>query len=249
MKKLRIGLLVCLSLALLSGVAVMGAKMIETKHAYITIDGDSVSEEELRFYMTASRADTISRFAPEAAAGIDKAFWETGQNGVTPAEYLTEAAVESLQNDRALFAECEKRGLCERLDYAVIIRQMNAENAQRSEKRKNGEPVYGVTSYTVTTYYDYLKSNLKLALREALESEGVLSADELALKQYYDQIKADDPLFRNADGSFKPYADVSAKVRYLYREDRFAEYIEQAAKGRSVRQNTERLHQLAAEIG
>lgn len=249
MKKLRIGLLICLSLALLSGAAVTGAKMIETKHAYMTINGDSVSEEELRFYMTASRADAISRFAPEAAAGMDKTFWKTAQNGVTPAEYLTEAAVESLRNDRALFAECEKRGLCEKLDYATIVRQMNAENALRSEKRKNGEPVYGVTSYTVTTYYDYLKSNLKIALREALEGEGVLAADELTLKQYYTQIKTDDPLFRNADGSFKPYGDVNAKVRYLYRENRFAEYIEQAANSQSVRQNTEKLHQLAVEIG
>ena len=53
----------------------------------------------------------------------------------------------------------------------------------------------------------------------------------------------------NADGSFKPYADIHAKLKYLYREKCFSDYIEQAAKKQAVRQNTEKLKKLAAEIG
>ena len=48
--------------------------------------------------------------------------------------------------------------ICEKLSYEKIIKQMNAENASRAKKLKNGEPVYGVTEYTVVSYYDYLKS-------------------------------------------------------------------------------------------
>lgn len=249
MKKIRIGIIICVSLAVLSGAAVAGAKMLETKNAYLTINNDSVSKDELEFYMKASRSDAILRFTSDALSSADKDFWETEQNGITPAEYLLEIAVENLKNDRALFAECEERGLCEKLSYEKIIKQMNAENASRAKKLKNGEPVYGVTEYTVVSYYDYLKSNLQIALREKLENEGIIKEDDVKLKQYYNQIKNSDSLFRNADGSFKPYADIHAKLKYLYREKCFSDYIEQAAKKQAVRQNTEKLKKLAAEIG
>ena len=249
MKKIRIGIIICVSLAVLSGAAVAGAKMLETKNAYLTINNDSVSKDELEFYMRASRSDAILRFTSDALSNADKDFWETEQNGITPADYLLEIAVENLKNDRALFAECEERGLCEKLSYEKIIKQMNAENASRATKLKNGEPVYGVTEYTVVSYYDYLKSNLQIALREKLENEGIIKEDDVKLKQYYNQIKNSDPLFRNADGSFKPYADIHAKLKYLYREKCFSDYIEQAAKKQAVRQNTEKLKKLAAEIG
>lgn len=90
---------------------------------------------------------------------------------------------------------------------------------------------------------------MQIALREKLENEGVIKEDDVKLKQYYNQIKNSDPLFRNADGSFKPYADIHAKLKYLYREKCFSDYIEQAAKKQAVRQNTEKLKKLAAEIG
>lgn len=249
MKKIRIGIIICVSLAVLSGAAVAGAKMLETKNAYLTINNDSVSKDELEFYMKASRSDVILRFTSDTLSNADKDFWETEQNGITPAEYLLEIAVENLKNDRALFAECEERGLCEKLSYEKIIKQMNAENATRAKKLKNGKPVYGVTEYTVVSYYDYLKSNLQIALREKLENEGIIKEDDVKLKQYYNQIKNSDPLFHNADGSFKPYADIHAKLKYLYREKCFSDYIEQAAKKQAVRQNTEKLKKLAAEIG
>lgn len=249
MKKIRIGIIVCILLAVLSGAAAAGAKMLETKNAYLTINNDSVSKDELEFYMTASRADTILMFASDASSGADKDFWETEQNGTAPAEYLSEIAVEDLKNDRALFTECEKRGLCEKLNYEKIIKQMNAENAARAKKLKSGEPVYGVTEYTAVSYYDYLKSNLQIALRGELENEGVITEDDVKLKQYYNQIKNSDPLFCNTDGSFKKYEDVLAKVKYLYREKCFSDYIEQSSNKQTVRQNTEKLKKLAVEIG
>ena len=249
MKKIKTVIIACISIVVLSGAAVAGVKMLETKNAYLTINNDSVSKDELEFYMKASRSDVILRFTSDASSSADKDFWETEQNGITPAEYLLEIAVENLKNDRALFAECEERGLCEKLSYEKIIKQMNAENASRAKKLKNGEPVYGVTEYTVVSYYDYLKSNLQIALREKLENEGIIKEDDVKLKQYYNQIKNSDPLFHNADGSFKPYADIHAKLKYLYREKCFSDYIEQAAKKQAVRQNTEKLKKLAAEIG
>lgn len=249
MKKIKTVIIACISIVVLSGAAVAGVKMLETKNAYLTINNDSVSKDELEFYMKASRSDAILRFTSDALSSADKDFWETEQNGITPAEYLLEIAVENLKNDRALFAECEERGLCEKLSYEKIIKLMNAENASRAKKLKNGEPVYGVTEYTVVSYYDYLKSNLQIALREKLENEGIIKEDDVKLKQYYNQIKNSDPLFRNADGSFKPYADIHAKLKYLYREKCFSDYIEQAAKKQAVRQNTEKLKKLAAEIG
>lgn len=249
MKKIRIGIIVCILLAVLSGAAAAGAKMLETKNAYLTINNDSVSNDELEFYMTASRADAILRFSSDISSSADEGFWETEQNGTTPSEYLAEIAVENLKKDRALFVECEKRGLCEKLSYEKIIKKMNAENALRSEKLKKGEPVYGVTEYTAASYYDYLKSNLQIALREKLENEGIIKENDVKLKQYYNNIKNSDSLFKNSDGSFKKYEDVLAKVKYLYREKCFSDYIEQSSKKQTVRQNTEKLKKLAVEIG
>ena len=74
MKKIRIGIIICVSLAVLSGAAVAGAKMLETKNAYLTINNDSVSKDELEFYMKASRSDVILRFTSDALSSADKDF-------------------------------------------------------------------------------------------------------------------------------------------------------------------------------
>ena len=110
MKKIRIGIIICVSLAVLSGAAVAGAKMLETKNAYLTINNDSVSKDELEFYMKASRSDAILRFTSDASSSADKDFWETEQNGITPAEYLLEIAVERLKTTERYLPNVKSAG-------------------------------------------------------------------------------------------------------------------------------------------
>lgn len=52
-------------------------------------------------------------------------------------------------------------GLCEPFDFAVMQFRMEQENAIRKAEKENGGTIYGVTQFTLTSYFNYLDSNLE----------------------------------------------------------------------------------------
>lgn len=49
----------------------------------------------------------------------------------------------------------------EPFSYAELLKKMEQENADRAEKLANGEPVYGLQQFDITTYYSHFMSNLE----------------------------------------------------------------------------------------
>jgi len=222
---------------------------IEHKTVYVTIDGKKVNSEEMAFYLTANRALTAQYFTNEyGLSSIDIGFWDTQYGDITPAEYLVDKAIGQLQYDRAFFNDCEKLDGVGETSFESIIADMQQENASRAEAVKNHQTVYGVTEYTTSTYFDYVKSNLMIKHKEYLGSKGVIVADEVAMKSYYNEVRDDYALFKNKDGTYKSYADVHAKVLYLYTENQYDSYITKLMEKQIVNRNDDALNDLVKSI-
>lgn len=220
----------------------------ENSAALVTVDGEKVYAEEMEFYILQERASVIQRFSDENSVLSDKAFWTEEQNGETPAEVLIESALEVLRLDKALLVDCEKRGLCGRLDFNRIKENMEAENKERSEAVKEGRPVYGVSEFNLSTYFDYLKTNLRIKQKEQLSEEKLFETDEIALKQFYGTVRDTDPLFKNKEGGYRPYSEVHAKVKYLYEEKIYSDYMKKLTEKQNVTRDDAALLRLVTEI-
>lgn len=84
-----------------------------------------------------------------------------------------EADVDRLTRDyvnkvNAKFYLGSRLGLCEPYDFAVMQLRMEQENAVRKAEKESGGTVYGVTQYTLSSYFNYLDSNLETKIVDYL---------------------------------------------------------------------------------
>lgn len=244
-KRILYAAAVCIIAAAVTVVCVIMNK--DSKTALAAIDGGKIYADEMKYYILKERASVIQQFSQNGADVSEKGFWNKAYNGTVPAEALAEKAFESLRRDKALFSDCAKRGLSEKLDFEKIRENMQAENKARADALKAGRPVYGVSEYSLETYFDYLRSNLEIKHREQLAEEKIFEADELALKQFYGEIKDTDPLFKTKTGEYRPYSEVHAKVKYLYEEKCYSDYIEKLAKSQKITRDDAAVLQLVTE--
>lgn len=188
---------------------------------YMTVDGTAVGSEELRFYLQKNRAAAVRRFA-DSRRTAEAGFWDTPQDGVAPIDYLIELATDELRQDHALFADAARLTDTPCLTFRQLCQQLEEENARREQGT-----FYGVQRYTPITYLDHVKSNLILQHKMELKAQkGSFSPDEATLEAFYNSHRTADPLFCREDGSYKSFADVRAKVAYLYEQEEYRVYLQ-----------------------
>lgn len=188
---------------------------------YMTVDDTAIGREEMQFYLQKNRAAAVRHFADSRRAS-EVGFWNTPQDGVAPVDYLIELAIDELRQDHALFADVARLTDTPCLTFQQLCQQLEEENARREQGA-----AYGVQHYTPITYLDYIKSNrILLHKRELKAQKGMFSPDEAALEAFYNSHRTADPLFCREDGSYKPFADVRAKVAYLYEQEEYCVYLQ-----------------------
>lgn len=129
----------------------------------------AVGAEELQLYMDENRAQTVAWFSSEYQLDLNEAgAWEQDCGGITPREYLVQAALEDLQYEKALLQQANENGM----DLPVTGREIEdarkKENKQRSEKIAAGEVVYGPQEYGPMEYRSYLCSQAEAAVEETI---------------------------------------------------------------------------------
>lgn len=210
---------------------------------YMTVDGAAIGSEELQLYLLKNRAAAVRHFA-DGCQPTDTGFWNTPQNGVAPIDYLIELATDEIRQDHALFADVARLTDTSCLTFQQLIQQLEEENARREQGAS-----YGVQRYTPITYLDYVKSNqILLHKRELKAQSGMFSPDETALEAFYDSHRSDDPLFHREDGSYKPFADVRAKVAYLYEQEEYRVYLQTLLGQQRVEIQQEAIRRLAESM-
>lgn len=193
-----------------------------------TVNGVEISFGELKNEMQRNRSDTLQYFQDTYNADTDSSeFWSTDFDGQTPTQYLRQLSLTKVASYKLQQQLAYDHNIIANYSYQDFLDAMEKENADRAQKVENGEAIYGPQSYDIDTYYDYTFSNMVIALKDRLSQEGgILYADDVTLKNYYEQIK--EQQFKKVDtASYKVYSiafDTGSGI-YAYTKDQATQMI------------------------
>lgn len=153
-----------------------------------SINGSPVDRREFALLVSQERVKAAQYFKQRYNAAVNESFWTTSYEGVTPADYTRQAALDRLVEYRLEQRLALQYGLETPGSYEQFLDRLRTENERRKAALQNGQPIYGPVQYSEWTYYDYLHSNLLIQLKDKLkETELTVSEDET--HQAYEQRK------------------------------------------------------------
>ncbi|RTE10867.1 peptidyl-prolyl cis-trans isomerase [Paenibacillus whitsoniae] len=151
------------------------------------INDSSVDRREFALLLAQQRSQTVQYFKQHYKAAVNETFWETSFDGVTPADYAKQAALDQLIKYRVEQQLARSHGLDVSSDYGEFLQRLRKENEQRKSALRTGSPIYGPAQYSEWSYYDYLHSNLIIKLKEKLQEGGEVATEEALYKIYEEQ--------------------------------------------------------------
>ena len=147
--------------------------------------GDSkVSNEEYLACMKAVEYDTKIEIQQKYDYEYTEDFWEKKYDDKFGYEFLAENTIERLQYINAVYDVAKENGDVKDSSFAGLEKRWKAENAEREEKIKNGEVVYGVKEYTFELYLQYEMSTLKEKYCNDKKRKGMTLTEEEVLEHY-----------------------------------------------------------------
>ena len=147
--------------------------------------GDSkVSNEEYLACMKAVEYDTKIEIQQKYDYEYTEDFWEKKYDDKFGYEILAENTIERLQYINAVYDVAKENGDVKDRSFAGLEKRWKAENAEREEKIKNGEVVYGVKEYTFELYLQYEMSTLKEKYCNDKKRKGMTLTEEEVLEHY-----------------------------------------------------------------
>ena len=147
--------------------------------------GDSkVSKEEYLACMKAVEYDTKIEIQQKYDCEYTEDFWEKKYDDKFGYEILAENTIERLQYINAVYEVAKENGDVKDSSFAGLEKRWKAENAEREEKIKNGEVVYGVKEYTFELYLQYEMSTLKEKYCNDKKRKGMTLTEEEVLEHY-----------------------------------------------------------------
>lgn len=127
----------------------------------LTVAGDPISKEEYVNCMNSVEYDTKMQIQQDYDAVYGTDFWEKQYDGQYGYEILTRNTVEQLKYIHAVYDLAEENGDVADSSYEALEKRWKDGNAERGEKVKKGEVIYGLKEYTFQLYLDYELSTLK----------------------------------------------------------------------------------------
>lgn len=172
----------------------------------LVISQQAVPENLYMQIMNDTVAEVSKYFRQKGAGSVNSDFWETSYQGEVPYRILTDKTLERLKLIAATYATAEEHGYLPAGSLANIEERLQQENERRQTAIANGEPVYGLSAYTLDTFLEYEVDSLQKLYCEDLENEGMALSDE-ECQAYYDEYK--DALFTKNDDISLSYIKIS----------------------------------------
>lgn len=172
----------------------------------LVISQQAVPENLYMQIMNDTVAEVSKYFRQKGAGSVNSDFWETSYQGEVPYRILTDKTLEHLKLIAATYATAEEHGYLPAGSLANIEERLQQENERRQTAIANGEPVYGLSAYTLDTFLEYEMDSLQKLYCEDLDNEGMTLSDE-ECQAYYDEYK--DALFTKNDDISLSYIKIT----------------------------------------
>ena len=156
-----------------------------------TVNTDQIDSREFLLQMGTNQAQVFQYFYDHYGVRDSADFWTTPHGGVTPLTMLKQLTVQQLVELTVQLEMARARGLVRDITYRAIMAGMQRENQRLAAAVAAHQPVYGLTSFTVATYFSYVTTNLEADLRQDLE-EPMRPPASAVLEQLYGQLRGQD---------------------------------------------------------
>lgn len=158
-----------------------GTKTVKDSDVVMEIAGQAVVKAEYQMILAGYGSQIKQQYDTDTANRGD--FWTMGSDKERPLDEIMKLTQEDLTEKKVLAQLAKESGTTNAVDYLSIAAQMDEENDKRQAAEENGEVVYGLTSFGVREYYDYIYTQLEYEVIEDLKKEHDISEEEL--KQIY----------------------------------------------------------------
>lgn len=162
----------------------------------LKINGEKIDKEEYVDTMNEQINQVSQYFYEKAGITLKGNTWEKEIEGEVPYRVLADQVIEQLKHTAAVFDLAKEKGYIEETGYQALKKRMEEENEARANKIKNGEPVYGLSNFSLKLYKEYSMDAIQKQYCSDLDNEGMKVTDE-DRQAYYDQQK--DKIFRQND--------------------------------------------------
>lgn len=149
------------------------------------VGGVSVTKEEYQLLARRYRGTVLSGYASDQIARED--FWTAEENGRTPLNALQDLVEEELRRNIAVKEMSREEGLTADFSFQDVKAKLLEENERRGEALENQEILYGVSSFDLSSFYQYLYSDLETKLIYALVKKE--SVGEAEIRARYEEDK------------------------------------------------------------
>jgi hypothetical protein len=179
-----------------------------------TVNNDPIYVDEFREKLLIQRIPVEQYFREKYGVAVNGDFWESSYDGGNPLKKAKEMALNEYVKIKVEQELGRDKGLVEDISYPAFLKQLEQENKRRKKAVENNEVIYGPIEFQKNVYYEYLRSNLEIKLKEVLESKEIQFTEEDLMK-YYEQAK--DSIYRK-EGEVKitkiyiTYMDESGNV-------------------------------------
>lgn len=154
-----------------------GTKTVRDSDVVMEIAGQSVVKEEYQMILAAHQTEIERQYDTDTVNHKD--FWTTEQEGGTPLQQLMQLAETDLTEKKVIAKLAKDYGIAAKTDYLSIAAEMEEENGRRENGEDSGEVVYGLDSFGIENYYDYIYTQIGHALTEKLKQEQTVSEEDL----------------------------------------------------------------------
>lgn len=177
----------------------------------LKINGEKIDKEEYLDTVNEQINQVSQYFYEKAGITLKGNAWEKEIEGEVPYRVLTDQVIGQLKHTAAVFDLAKEKGYIEETGYQALKKKMEEENEARANKIKKGEPVYGLSNFSLKLYKEYSMDAIQKQYCSDLDNEGMKVTDE-DRQAYYDQQK--DKIFRQNDDITLDYI----KIEYLASE-------------------------------
>ncbi|MEG0179375.1 MAG: hypothetical protein RR654_07460 [Oscillospiraceae bacterium] len=176
-------------------VLIIGSKGKSQTDTVLTIDNYPVSSEEFQLFLNQERALVSAYYFTEFGVSLSDEQWTQNIENVVPLELAKQRALDKLLAAKQEALLCLERGLIDDVSFKASMKALKDTNSANSENQKSGIPIYGISNYDKSTFYEYEREKRYSLLMQSQLEISEPSEDELnRLMQETPQLFESDPL-------------------------------------------------------
>ena len=154
-----------------------GTKTVKDSDVVMEIAGQTVVKAEYQMILGDYESEIKRQYDTDTANRED--FWTSGKTGERPLDKIMQLAGEELREKKTIAQFTVDLGIDVQTDYVTLAAQMDSENDARGAADESGDNVYGMTSFQMREYYDYVYTQLEYEVMESLKKSHEATKEEL----------------------------------------------------------------------